>query len=111
MSKEQKLQKEPLVIDSLELLIRFLIICKNKAQNSEFKTQILSCADFVTAAHYYLQFPNVDDFLNGYMTSDVDYFQIQLIRKTWMEISKLNQTELSDLVINRINFVANLDEQ
>lgn len=109
MSKEQKLQKNPLVIDSLELLIRFLIICKNKAQKSEFKSQALSCADFVTAAHYYLQYPNVDDFLNIYMTSDVDYFQIQQIRKTWSEISKLSRSELSELVINRITFVANIE--
>lgn len=111
MMFEPNLQGDTLEIDSLELLIRFVIICKNLAENNELKSQLLGSADIVSAVYYYRKFPNVEDFINLFMKNTGEYFQIQWARKTWAEFSRMSHAELSELVINKISFVANLEKE
>ncbi|MBI3590762.1 MAG: hypothetical protein HY094_05200 [Candidatus Melainabacteria bacterium] len=111
MEKEQSLQKNTLEIDSLELLIRFLIKCKSDAQKNESKSKtITSCSDIVAAVYYYRKYPNVNDFIQKYMKKKEDYFQLQWTRATWATLSKMSEPELSDLVMYQIQLVDNSQE-
>ena len=111
MEKEQSLQKNTLEIDSLELLIRFLIKCKGDAQKNESKSKtITSCSDIVAAIYYYRRYPDVTDFIQKYMKSKEDYFQLQWARATWAALSKMSESEISNLVIYQIQLVDNSQE-
>lgn len=105
-----EIQKNKLEIDSLELLIRFLTICKNESDTTEFKAELDCTVDVVTAVYYFRRYPNVEDFINEHMKNSSNYFQIQWARKIWQEFSQKSQAELSDLAINRISLVANSEE-
>lgn len=110
MENELSLQKKSLEIDSLELLIRFILMCQNEAKKNELKFSLTSSIDIVTAIYYYRRYPNVNDFINAYLKDNEDYFKLQWIRKTWDDLSKLSEVELSEIVINQISLVAKLEE-
>lgn len=108
MGKEMYLSKGK--IDSMELLSRFVISCKNRAHDKEFKSAALSYADIVTAVYYYRKYPSVDLFISEYLGDIKDYFLLQWVRVTWASLSKMTPLEISDLVINQITLVANSEE-
>ena len=110
MGNELNTQGNTLEIDSLELLVRFIIMCKNRAEESELKLHFIANADLVSAVYYYRKYPNIDDFLNIHMKDNADYFQIQLARQAWAEFSIMTQAELSDFVINKISLVDNSEK-
>lgn len=110
MDNELSLQKNSLEIDSLELLIRFILMCQNEAKKNELKYSLVSCIDIVTAVYYYRRYPNVNDFINAYLKENEDYFKLQWVRTTWNNLSKMSEPELSNLVINQISLVAKLQE-
>lgn len=112
MEKNTYLQKNSLEIDSLELLIRFLLKCKNDAHKNEHKSKFISsCADIVAAVHYYRRYPNVNDFISKYLKDKENYFQLQWARVTWASLSKMTEAEISNLVINQIYLVDNSEEE
>lgn len=97
------IQQNKLEIDSHELLIRFALKCK--------KDGSVCAADLVTAVYYYRKYPNVTDFITKYLPYNQDYFQIQWVRSSWANFSKMTESEISDLVINQIILVANSEEE
>ncbi len=112
MEEQKYLQKDVLEIDSHELLIRFLLKCKNDSRSDNSKaTAISSCADLVTAVYYYRRYPNVNDFIEKYLKNKENYFHLQWARTTWAELSKMTESEMSDLVINQIDMVDNSSEE
>ena len=98
-------------INSMELLCRFILECKNIAQGEEYYPASLCSADILTAVYYFRKYPNVDDFINNIYKSAKSYFQLHWIRSIWSRFSKMSQAELSELVINQITLVANLQEE
>ena len=99
-------------IDSNELINRFTEICKNKATNNDdLLAGALCTADIVTAVYYYRRYPNVNEFISKYLSNTQDYFQLQWVRSTWTAFSKMSETELSNLVINQITAVDNLNDE
>ena len=111
MENKPSLQKSPLQVDSLELLIRFLIKCKQDAENDELRAKFISsCADIVAAVYYYRKFPNVNEFIEKYLNHKDAYLQLQWTRTTWASLSKMSDAEISDLVINQVQIVDNLEE-
>ena len=110
MENELSIQKNSLEIDSLELLIRFILMCQNEAKNNELKFSLDSCIDIVTAVYYYRRYPNVNDFINAYLKENENYFKLQWVRMTWDNLSKMSEHELSNLVINQISLVAKLQK-
>lgn len=110
MEHELHISKNTLEIDSLELLIRFILMCKNEAEKDGLQAPLLCSADIVTAVYYYRRYPNVDAFLEKFMKTSSDYFHIQWARSSWAHFSKMTQAELSDLVIYQISLVANSEE-
>ena len=110
MENEIQANKKTLEIDSHELLLRFLLECKDSTSNNEFRKSIIHGADLVTAVFYYRRYPKVEDFIEKYIKGNYDYFLLQWIRSTWDTFSKMSENELSELVINQISTVANLEE-
>ena len=111
MEKSLPIKDNTLKIDSLELLIRFIMKCKNEIQNDRARAEfVTSCADIVSAVYYYRKFPNVNDFINKYLKDKENYFQLQWTRTTWASLSKMTEHEISDLVINQICFIDNSEE-
>ncbi len=112
MEDQKYLQKDVLEIDSHELLIRFLLKCKNDSRSDSSKSSaVSSCADLVTAVYYYRKYPNVNDFIEKYLKNKENYFHLQWARTTWTELSKMTEAERSDLVINQIYIVDNFSEE
>lgn len=111
MENNLSLQKETLNIDSHELLLRFILKCKKESENNENKDLLTSAADLVTAVYYYRKYPDADNFISQYLSNSQDYFQIQWVRRTWANLSKLTPDEHSNLVINQISLVANSEEE
>lgn len=97
-------------IDSLELLVRFNLDCQKKAKETELKSHLGFCSDLVSAVYYFRRYPDVEVFINSYLKNSPNYFQIQWVRATWAHLNKLTKEGLSDLVINQISFIANLEE-
>lgn len=111
MDNQQYIEKGSLSIDSQELLIRFLLKCKNDSKKNECRTDFISsCADIVTATYYYRRYPNVNDFINKYLKEKQNYFHLQWARKTWAKLSEMSESDISNLVINQICMVDNSDE-
>ena len=111
MENNLPIQENPLQIDSMELLTRFLIQCKEDLKKDEDKALIINCsADLVTAVYYYRKYPNVNDFINKYLKNSIDYFHIQWVRTTWASFAKMSEEEICNLVINQISTVANSNE-
>lgn len=112
MENKPSLQNNSLAIDSLELLIRFLMKCKNDVENNEPKSKFIStCADIVAAVYYYRRYPDINDFIDKYLKNNSNaYLQIQWARTTWSTLSRMSDTEISNLVINNIQCVDNLEE-
>lgn len=110
MENELQIQRSTLEIDSHELLIRFLLKCKNDVKSNEFRSPILCSADIVTAVYYFRKYPNINDFINKYLMNNHDYFLFQWVRTTWASLSKMSPEELSNLVINQISIVANSEK-
>ena len=108
MGKEMYLSKGQ--IDSMELLSRFILNCKNRVHEGEFKSPALSYADIVTAVYYYRKYPDPNVFITEYLKDMKDYFLLQWVRATWASLSKMTPTEISELVINQITLVANFEE-
>ena len=108
MEQEMYLSKGK--IDAMELLSRFILSCKNRPHEEEFKSPALSYADIVTAVYYYRKYPDPNVFINEYLKDVKDYFLLQWIRATWGSLSKMTTEEISDLVINQITLVANSEE-
>ena len=112
MENDSHLTKDTLTIDSLELLLRYLIKCKNDAKKDESRSKfIFSCADILAAVYYYRTYPNINDFIEKYMNDKDNYFQIQWARTTWANLGKLTNAEISNLVIKQISLVDNLEEE
>lgn len=108
MDKEPYLRENNLDIDSMELLFRFLQLCKEVVKKSgACSDTISSCADIVAAVYYYRRYPDVNNFIYKYLKNKENYFQLQWTRDTWARFSKLTETELSELVINQIYSVDN----
>lgn len=101
--ENESLQENTLEIDSHELLTRFVFKCK--------KDERVCAADIVSAVYYYRKYPGVNDFITKFLVNNQDYFQIQWVRSTWNKLSQMSQEELSELVINQINLVANSEEE
>lgn len=104
-------EKNKEAIDSQELLIRFNLDCNKKAQNSELKSLALYSSDIVSAVHYFRKYPDVGEFIERFLKNNKEYFQIQWVRSTWNKLSQMSQEELSEVVINQINFVAKQEEE
>ena len=98
-------------INSLELLNRFIFECKKIADKQEHYPLSLCSADIITAVHYFRKFPDVNDFFKNVYQNNKNYFQLQWVRSVWARFSKMTSLELSDLVINQITLVANLQEE
>lgn len=110
MDNEIDTNNKPLAIDSQELLFRFIVSCQNSFEKNSLKYSLLSCADIVSAVHYYRKYPNVNEFINTYVRDKKDYFKIQWIRSTWATFSNMTEEELSNLIINQIILNAGSEE-
>lgn len=111
MENNYPLKENALEIDSYELLIRFLLKCKIDSEKDEPRAKFISsCADIVTAIYYYRRYPDVNDFINKYLKSKKNYFHLQWARNTWATLSKLTDTEVTEIVINQISIIDNSDE-
>lgn len=111
MNNEISTQSSGAKIDSFELLSIFVNDLKQKAEkNDDRKVSFISCGDILTAVYYYRMCPNVNTFIEKYMIDKRDYFQLMWVRATWGRLSAMSDKELSDLVINQMDLVANLDE-
>lgn len=111
MENEIKPIKDPLSIDSFQLLSKFITQCKEISKDHDYYPTPLCSADILTAVYYYRIFPNVNEFIEKIYKSRSNYFQLQWIRSTWQKLSRMNEPELSELVINQISSVANFNEQ
>ena len=98
-------------VDSFELLIRFLHHCKKNIESNQFKSNVLSSADLVTAVYYYRRYPNVNEFIEKFLKDNSDYFQLQWVRSTWTKLSSMTDPEISDLVINQVSLIDNSEEE
>lgn len=107
---EKELNKEYNKVDSIQLLNRFILSCKKKAEDSDAYSPLLSFADIVTAVYYYRRYSDVNEFIQKHLKGCGDYFLIQWVRNTWATLSKMTEVEISDLVINQIALVANSEE-
>ncbi len=111
MENNLPIQENTQIIDSMELLTRFLIKCKEELQRDEEKVLVINCsADLVTAVYYYRKYPDVNEFINKYLKNSNNYFHIQWVRATWITFSKMSPEEISNLVINQISAVADSEE-
>jgi len=111
MENKLYLLSDAKVIDSGELIIRFIYHCKSFSEKNTNETPLLSFVDIVTAVYYYRKYPNVDDFISKYLKHNKDYFFLQWVRSTWATLSKMTEEEMSNLVINQIAIVASLIEE
>lgn len=111
MGNDSHLLGDTLEIDSFELLIRFIITCKNQAEKNESKAYLMKFADIVSAVYYYRKYPNIEDFLRKYMSNGADYFHIRWAREIWSEFSKMSQAQISELVIKKISLVAKSEQE
>ena len=113
MKKDLPAKQNTLFIDSLELLIRFILKCKNDVKRNKADVNLVSsCADIVSAVYQYRRYPNINKFIEKYLTGKEDYFKLQWARATWAKLSTLTEAEISELVINQIQLVDNsLQEQ
>ena len=112
METNPLMRENTLQINLHELLMRFLIKCKNDIEHNEQRASFISsCADIVAAVYYHRQIPDVNDFINKYLKNKNDYLQIQWARKTWETLSRMSEPEISDLVINQIYSVDYSEEE
>ncbi|MBI2995918.1 MAG: hypothetical protein HYY52_04360 [Candidatus Melainabacteria bacterium] len=111
MENDLQLDQNELKIDSFEILSRFIDLCKNHSRNSPFKISLSCSADITAAVYYYRKYPKVDNFISECLNGNCDYLQLKWLRSTWNAFSKMNDFELSELVINQITLVANLEEE
>ena len=100
-----------LEVDYLELLTRIILSCNDLSQSDPSKTESIKAADIISAAYYFRRYPDVDDFIEKFLKKHNDYFQLQWIRSAWSKFHKLSEEELSELVIDQICLVANLEEE
>ena len=107
---EKEINANNLKVDSMELLNKFILSCKERAQTSESRSALLSYADIVTAVYYYRMFPDVEEFIQKYLKGCADYFLIQWVRNTWASFEKMSPEEICNLVINQITLVTSSDE-
>lgn len=111
MGNEVNFKQEELNIDSFELLIRFILECKNKAEKDDSAYPLFDNANLVTAVYYFRRYADVNKFLEQFVKNNNDYFQIQWIRSAWTRFSNMSQEELSNLVINQISSIDKVCEE
>ena len=90
-------QRQNLEIDSLELIVRYALICEESG----------GCPDIVTAIYYFRRYPNVHDFINEHVkecSGDKNYeTKVQWLKIIWTYLSTMGDMELSDLIIKEIS--------
>jgi len=111
MNNEVDFKQGQLNVDSFELLIRFILECRDKAEKDDSAYPLFDSANLVTAIYYFRRYADVNEFLEQFVKSSNDYFQIQWVRSTWAYLNKMSEAELCDLVINQITLVANSKEE
>ena len=111
MDNELQSKNKSLSIDSLELLSRFVSECKETSKKHDYYPTPLCSADILTAIYYFRIFPDINEFLEKIYKCKNNYFQLQWVRSMWQKFNKLNEQEVSELVIKQINSVANFTEQ
>ena len=89
-------QIKNLEIDTLELTIRYALMCEESG----------GCPDLVTAVYYFRRYPNVHDFINDHVKEHFNNTncesKVQWLKIIWTYLSTLDDTELSNLVIKEI---------
>ena len=111
MDNNLPIQEESLLINSHELLVKFILAYTNEGKNTaDLNKETITCANTVSAIYYFRKFPNVEDFINNHLKINKDYFMIQWIRSTWAKYAAMTSEELSDLVINQLTLVDNSEE-
>ena len=108
---ENYLQEEGFItnrknVDSLQLLNRFVLDCKETTKDNDYYPTPLCCADIITAVYYYRKFPDVNYFIENVFRSKGNYFLLHWVRTTWDRFSKMTDEDLSNLVINQLIMVS-----
>ena len=111
MENEQSTTSNPLPIDSSQLLERFIRICEHTPDYNPFKCLVSSSMNILIIVHYFRKYKDVNEFINKYFNYDQDYFHLQWVRAMWNKLSKMSESEISELVINQITLVANSEEE
>lgn len=111
MGNEVDFKQGQLNVDSFELLVRFILECKDKVEKDDSAYPLFDSANLVTAVYYFRKYADVNEFLEQFVKSSNDYFQIQWIRSAWTRFSNMSQEELSNLVINQISSIDKVHEE
>lgn len=111
MGNEVDFKQGQLNIDSFELLIRFVLECKNKIEKDDSAYPLFDSANLVIAVYYFRKYPDINEFLEQFVKSSNDYFHIQWIRSTWARFSSMTNEELSLLVMNQICSIDKVQEE
>jgi len=111
MNNEVDFKQGQLNVDSFELLIRFILECRDKAEKDDSAYPLFDSANLVTAIYYFRRYADVNEFLEQFVKSSNDYFQIQWVRSAWARFNNMSQEELSDLVINQISSIDKVHEE
>ncbi len=102
------IHQETLNINSHELLVKYVLASTEDGQNCDgSKKELISAANTVSSIYYFRKFPNVEDFIRVHLAKCNDYFLIQWVRNTWLELGAMTSEELSELVINKLTSVDN----
>ncbi len=92
-------------VNSMELLARFTHDSKKGLQDSELPSFLVNSVDLITAVYYFRIYPNVNDFINRFLSNNKDYFLLQWVRNTWDKLSGMTQEEISNSVITQVEIV------
>lgn len=111
MENELPIQNEEIKINSFELLSNFVSQCKKIVRDGDYYPSALCSADILTAVHYYRLYPDVEYFIEHIFKFKNNYFQLQWVRSIWSRFRAMSEAELSNLVINQITLVAQLEEE